>query len=273
MRRAPVAAASRASSVSCPDRSETSASPVSPKLAARCAISGQRRPVDPAAEAGLTRKTVSELMAGRGRRERDLRHAIDCGAELLVGDALELALDDDVAHRQQAAGLHAPQRSDGEEGSGFHLHGEDSAARPALVLAAVGVVEEIARDDRADTDLLLGRLRHVDRLVYQLPARRWTVRLASDKVSRRGIGGNGGERDDHVAERMVGLEAAARADAQPPLPAELDELLEDDRRAGAPHPGPLHGDRLALPGAGETEQPALAIHLRRVVQVRLGDVL
>ena len=57
--RAPPSAASRASSARWPCRSLRSASPSSPVAAARRASSGQRRPVAPFADAGLTRKTVS----------------------------------------------------------------------------------------------------------------------------------------------------------------------------------------------------------------------
>ena len=106
-RRAPSRTASAASSPSRPGASEMSASPSSPRAAARCAISGQRFPVEPAAEAGLTRKTVRPglmaVVARRGGVERDPRHPVDRGAELLVGDPDELALDDDVADREQAA--------------------------------------------------------------------------------------------------------------------------------------------------------------------------
>ena len=56
-------------------------------------------------------------------------------------------------------------------------------------------------------------------------------------------------RDDEVAERVVRLQPAAGADAEQALHAELDELLEDDRRARAAHAGSLHGDRLAVPRA------------------------
>ena len=70
-----------------------------------------------------------------------------------------------------------------------------------------------------------------------------------------------------------GLEAAAGADAQQLLDAELDQLLEDDRRAGAAHAGALHGDALAFVRAGVAEQAALGVPLHDVVEVRLGDVL
>src|ERR1035437_10003837 len=61
--RAPALTAAAASSASSPGCSEMNASPTRPALAAWCAISGQRLAVEPPAEAGLTRKTVS-LMAG-----------------------------------------------------------------------------------------------------------------------------------------------------------------------------------------------------------------
>jgi hypothetical protein len=57
-RSAPLSAASRASVVSSPGAVEKSASPCSPADVARFAISGHRLPVDPLADAGLTRKTV-----------------------------------------------------------------------------------------------------------------------------------------------------------------------------------------------------------------------
>ena len=69
-------------------------------------------------------------------------------------DARELALDDDVADGQQAAGLDAAERADREERRRLHLDGEHAALRPALVLPLVRVVEEVARDDRADVQLL-----------------------------------------------------------------------------------------------------------------------
>ena len=50
----------------------------------------------------------------------------DRGAKLLVGDALELPLDDDVADGQQAARLDAAQCGDREQCRCFHLDGEDA---------------------------------------------------------------------------------------------------------------------------------------------------
>ena len=99
------------------------------------------------------------------------------------------------------------------------------------------------------------------------------MRLVADEVHRGRVGRHGGQRDDQVAERVVRLQAAARADADQLLAAELDELLEDDRRARAAHPGALDRDRLALVGAGVAEQAALGVPLDEVVEVGLGDVL
>src|SRR5580704_7642342 len=111
----PSAAAAAASSISWPGRSERIGSPPRPSARARASSSGQRRPVVPLPLAGLTRKTALRLIAtaggsplgergslGDGDVERERRHPVDGGPQLLVGDAREDALDDDVAHRQQA---------------------------------------------------------------------------------------------------------------------------------------------------------------------------
>ena len=139
------------------------------------------------------------------------------------------------------------RRAEREERRRLHLDGEDAALRPALVLALVRVVEEVARDDRADAHgLVRSCFADVDGLVDELPARGRAVRLAADEVRRGRVGGDRRDGDDEVAERVIGLEAAARADAEQALHAELDQLLEHDR---APTGSPcrcLHGDRLAL---------------------------
>ena len=92
-------------------------------------------------------------------------------------------------------------------------------------------------------------------------------------MPRGRVGGDGGQRDDEVAERVVRLQSAARADAHELLRAELDELLEHDRRAGAAHAGALDGDGFPLPRAGVAEQPALGVHLLHVVEIGVCDVL
>src|ERR687886_2508809 len=266
---APSSAAARASSVRWPGRSEKTASPVSPAVAAMRWISGQRRPVDPFADAGLTRNLVLSGYCG----QCDPGHAVDRGPKLLVGDALELALDDDVAHGEEAAGGEAAERAEGEEHGGLHLDGEDAAARPALVLALVRVVEEVARDDRAEPHRLADVLRDVDGAVHELPRGGGDVLVGADEVARSRVGRDRRERDDQVAEGEVRLESAARADAEHPLHAELVELLGDDRRGRAAHPGRLDGNGAALELAGVAEHPALGVPLHGVVEVRLGDVL
>src|SRR5512133_2889299 len=111
--RAPPVAASRARSARCSGRSERNASPVRPRSAARRAISGQRFPVVPPSEAGLTRKAV--LLIGGDRGQGDAGHAVDRRLEILVGDSSELAADDDVADGQQATRLDLAQGADRED--------------------------------------------------------------------------------------------------------------------------------------------------------------
>src|SRR4029077_21176241 len=156
---APASAASRARSARCPGRSESNASPRSPRPAALCASSGQRLPVAPFSDAGLTRKTTP-LMTGDGR-ERDPGHPVDRRAQLVVGDPRELVADDDVAHGEQATGLDSAQRADREQDGSLHLDSEHATRRPALVPLGVGVVERVARGDRTDADGLLQHLRCV----------------------------------------------------------------------------------------------------------------
>ena len=184
-----------------------------------------------------------------------------------------LAFHHDVAHGQEAASQHSPKRAQGEERRSLHLHGQDPALRPALVLALVGVVKEVARDDRADPDLLVTCLRDVHGLVDKLPAGRRAVRLAAHEMTRRRVCGYGRDRDDHVPERMVRLEAAARADAEKAFDVELNELLEDDRRAGTAHSRPLHRHALALPATRVAEHASLGVDLLDVCEERVGDVL
>ena len=172
-----------------------------------------------------------------------------------------------------AAGVDAAQRAEREEHGGLHLDGEHAAPRPALVLPAVRVVEDVARHDRADAHRLADLLRRVDGAVHDLPARGRAVRLVVDVRVDGAVGRDCGQRDDQVAELHVGLEAAARADADEALDAELHELLDDDRGRGTAHAGRLDGDRLALPRARVAEHPALGVPLHGVVEVRLGDVL
>ena len=163
-------------------------SPSSPRCAARCAISGQRLPVAPLSDAGLTRKTVS-LMTGVAvaRATRVIRST----AAFISSSVIRLNSPSTTMSLtvEQAAGLHAAERADGEERGGLHLDGEHTALRPALVLALVRVVEEVARDDRADVHLLAHLLRRRGRRRGSAPssrsgsAARW--RRGASRSSRR----------------------------------------------------------------------------------------
>ncbi len=92
-------------------------------------------------------------------------------------------------------------------------------------------------------------------------------------MHRGRVGRHRGERDDQVAERVARLEAAAGADTDQLLAAELDQLLEHDRGAGAAHARALDRDGPAVVGAGVAEQAALLVALDDIVEVGLGDVL
>jgi hypothetical protein len=59
-----------------PALSDMKTSPTSPSCVARWASSGQRRPVEPPADAGLTRKAVLALIGG-DRGQRQFGHSID----------------------------------------------------------------------------------------------------------------------------------------------------------------------------------------------------
>ena len=98
------------------------------------------------------------------------------------------------------------------------------------------------------------------------------MRLVRDEMHRGRVGRNGGERNDQVAELVVGLEPAAGPDANQFLAAELHQLLEDDRRARAAHARALHRDGLALVAARVAQEAAFGVSLDDVVEVGLGDV-
>ena len=133
----------------------------------------------------MTRKTVARPLSAVvvTVTERELGHLVDGRPHVLVGDAHELALDDDVADHEQAARLDLLQRAEREQHRRLHLDGEDAAVRPALVLPVVGVVEDVARDDRADAHLLAELLRVVHGAVDELPVGGRRVRLAADSAS------------------------------------------------------------------------------------------
>ena len=129
-------------------------------------------------------------------------------------------------------------------------------------------LDTIGPTRRGSPELLGG----VDGAVQELQVGRGGVRLAADVVRRGRVGGDGGQRRDQVADLEIGLEPAAGADAEDLPDAELDELLDHDRGRGAAHAAGLHGDRLAVEGAGVPEHPALRVALHGVVEEGLGDV-
>ena len=205
--------------------------------------------------------------------QRELGHLVDGLPHVLVADPQELALDDHVADDQHAAGLELAERAEREQHRGLHLDGQDAALGPAAREARIGLVEDVARHDLADANRLAEVLRQVHRLVDEAEVGGRRVRLAEHVVRRGRVGGGRRDRDHEVAHRHVGLEAAAGADAHDLLDAELDELLDHDRRRGAAHAARLHGDGLAVERSGVAEHPALAVPLDDVVEERLGDVL
>src|SRR5262249_22052864 len=104
-------------------------------------MGGPRRPwLAPSGPPGPPSVMPRPGLNGAGAGEREPRHPVDRGAQVVVADPLELALDDDVADGEQAAGLDASERADREERGRLHLDAEHAALRPALVLAAVRVV-------------------------------------------------------------------------------------------------------------------------------------
>ena len=149
----------------------------------------------------------------RDRGKRHAGHAVDRGPELVVRDPCELLADHDVAHRQEAPGLHAAQGADREQHSRLHLDAEHPALGPTAMPLGVRVVEGVARGDRADAERLAELLRRVHRRVNELPVGRRHVGLLADVVARRAVGGDGRDGDDQVAELQVVLEPAAGADA------------------------------------------------------------
>ena len=174
------------------------------------ASSGQRRPVD-----AVRRRRVDEedgaanglavAVASATRVIRSTAARSSSSEMRLNSPSTTMSLT--VSRQPAWTPRSAPTR---EQRRGLHLDREDAALRPALVLALVRVVEEVARDDRADVHRLAHLLRGVDGAVDQLPARGRAVRLVRDEVHRGRVGGHGGERDDQVAERVVGLQARRR---------------------------------------------------------------
>ena len=72
-----------------------------------------------------------------GRADGELGHPVDGVAQLLVGDAHELA-DHEVRDAEHAAGGHAAEGADREQHGGLHLDRQHAAVAPALVATRSG---------------------------------------------------------------------------------------------------------------------------------------
>ena len=157
-----------------------------------------------------------------------------------------------------------PQRAEREQHRGLHLDGEDPPLRPARGLARVGVVEDVAGDDRSDAQRLAEVLRVVHGPVDELEVGRRRVRLAADVVHRGRVGGTGG--DSAITRSPI-----ARSGCRPPqVPTRMSFLTPSWTSSsitiaadGQPMPARLHRDRLALERPGVPEHPAFAVALAR----------
>ena len=176
-------------------------------------------------------------------------------------------------HDQHAAGLDLAQRPEREEHGGLHLDREDPAVGPAPRQALVGLVEDVARDDRADADRLAELLRLMHRLVDEPEVGCRRVRLAADVVDRGRVGG--------VAESAMTSSPIVMSGCSPPhVPTRMIFLTPSWTSssitiAADGQPMPLDWTETGLPlkVPGVAEHPALAVSLDDVLQERLGDVL
>ena len=120
----------------------------------------------------------------------------------------------------------------------------------------VRVVEEVGGDDEPGARLQAA-------LQDGVGAQRagGAERAARAVLGQRRLGGQ------QLPERELVRERAARPHAHEAAGAELDELLDHDRRAGAAHAGGLHRQRLAVVGdpAVAPEAAVVVEHLRRPV--------
>ena len=168
------------------------------------------------------------------------------------------ALDD-----EQHAGRGRPAaRGGGQHRRRLHLDRQRARLAPGVLEPGPRVVEEVGGDDRA------GR-RHVrPQRAQQRLVRRDTSPAPARGSPRRGehaLGRDAGRRGRRPVERP------ARPDAHEAPGAQLDQLLDDDRRARAAHAGALDREQLAVGRLARVAPQAAVVveHLRRVEQ-RLG---
>jgi len=175
---------------------------------------------------------------------------------------------EDVRDGQQAGDRHARSSPTRSSSRRLHLHGERSLAYPRASAREIAIVEEVARDDRADPRPRAAPSAARDAAVplaatarAATASRRARVACGAARVARRrdaqrldepAIGRHALARAERTAravarERRVGdhelaereatlRERPARADADRAREAEVAELLEHDRRAGPPMP-------------------------------------
>ena len=146
-----------------------------------------------------------------------------------------------------------------------------TASAPALrqTSARAGrlVVEEVARCDEPCARLGTGRRpQRVDEICARGDP------IARAERSARAIGRQRRLGDDEVAEREIGMQRPARADADRLLEPEIAELLKHDRGARPAHPGALDRQRLAVRGGARiAPQPAVVVEHLGLREQQLGE--
>ena len=177
-----------------------------------------------------------------------------------------------VADREDAQCLYVRLSGQRVEGSRLHLDGEDAVAAQAVVIHIV-VVEAVSGEDVADRHGLiqfagLGN----GRLQQMIVGQRCVVDDRAEDaphdggVRRRALG------DEHVAQMHVLVHAAAGADADQFLAAELmDELVDVDGDGRNAHARALDGDGDAFVRARVAKDVAYARVELRVLQKVLSD--
>ena len=183
---------------------------------------------------------VSVATVGDGDTRRRAHHRVDAALQLLVADPLDSRVAvDEVADRHHRQRLDAADRGERVEHRRLHLDAEVAAvAASGAIDRRVGVVEDGARHDRADVHRRALLAAERDGRARPAPRRRRRVRLAAG-VGARPSGRRASPRWRPPCRPccMPSAEPAARADADEPRGAELDQLLvARSPRSGSPCP-------------------------------------